>query len=55
LWYQIPEQILFFLQQREKRNFTAMQPRRRERPIPDPAVEREMCKLHARLDAMEIA
>jgi hypothetical protein len=30
-----------------------MPPRRRERPIPDPAVEREMHELHARLDAME--
>jgi hypothetical protein len=30
-----------------------MLPRRRERPIPDPAVEREMRELRARLDAME--
>jgi hypothetical protein len=29
--------------------------RRRDRPMPDPAVEREMCKLCVRLDAMEIA
>jgi hypothetical protein len=27
--------------------------RRRDRPMPDPAVEREMHELHARLDAME--
>jgi len=30
-----------------------MLPRRRDRPMPDPAVEREMCELRARLDAME--
>jgi hypothetical protein len=30
-----------------------MPPRRRERPMPDPTVEREMRELHARLDAME--
>jgi hypothetical protein len=54
LWYQILEQIIFFLQQREKRNFTAMPPRRRERPIPDPTVEREMRELSARHDAMEM-
>jgi hypothetical protein len=28
--------------------------RRRDRKIHDPAVEREMCELHSRLDAMEI-
>ena len=28
-------------------------PRRRDRQITDPVVEREMCELHARLDAME--
>jgi hypothetical protein len=27
--------------------------RRRDRPMPDPAIEREMCELRARLDAME--
>jgi hypothetical protein len=27
--------------------------RRRDRPMPDPAVEREMHELHVRLDAME--
>ena len=32
-----------------------MPPRRRDRPMPDPTVEREMCELCARLDAMEIA
>jgi hypothetical protein len=30
-----------------------MPPRRRDRPMPDPTVEREMRELHARLDAME--
>jgi hypothetical protein len=30
-----------------------MPPRKRERPMPDLAVEREMCELCARLDAME--
>jgi hypothetical protein len=31
-----------------------MSPRRRQdRPMPDPAMEREMRELHARLDAME--
>jgi hypothetical protein len=53
LWYQSIEQILCFLQQREKRNFTAMPPRRRERPIIDPVVEREMHELRAKLDSME--
>ena len=32
-----------------------MPPRRRDRPMPDPAVEREMHELCARLDAMETA
>jgi hypothetical protein len=32
-----------------------MPPRRRDRQIPDPAVEREMRELCAGLDAMEIA
>jgi hypothetical protein len=31
-----------------------MPPRRRERPIHDPVVEREMCQLRAKLDAMEM-
>jgi hypothetical protein len=30
-----------------------MPPRRRDRVMPDPTVEREMCELHARIDAME--
>jgi hypothetical protein len=34
-------------------NFTSMPPRRRDRPLPDPTVEREMSELRARLDAME--
>jgi hypothetical protein len=41
--------------ERKEENFSAMPPRRRDRPMPDPAVEREMCELCARLDAMEIA
>jgi hypothetical protein len=32
-----------------------MPSRRRDRPIPDPKMEREMHELRARLDAMEIA
>jgi hypothetical protein len=32
-----------------------MPPRRRDRPMPDPVVEREMRELRARLDSMEIA
>jgi hypothetical protein len=32
-----------------------MPPRRRDRPMHDPAVEREIRELRARLDAMEIA
>jgi hypothetical protein len=39
--------------EREEENFPAMPPRRRDRPMPDLAVEREMCELCARLDAME--
>jgi hypothetical protein len=39
----------------KKRNFSSMPPRRRDRPMLDPAVEREMPELHARLDAMEIS
>jgi hypothetical protein len=30
-----------------------MLPRRRDRPMPNPVVEREMCELRAKLDAME--
>jgi hypothetical protein len=32
-----------------------MPPRRRDRPMHDPAVEREMCKLRAMLHAIELA
>jgi hypothetical protein len=32
-----------------------MPPRRRDRPMPDPAVEREMRELRVRLDSMETA
>jgi hypothetical protein len=44
-----------FLSIVEKRgNFSTMLLRRRDRPMPmpDPIVERQMCELHARLDAM---
>jgi hypothetical protein len=34
-------------------NFTTMLSRIRDRPIPDPTMEREMSELCARLDAME--
>jgi hypothetical protein len=38
----------------EKRGtFSAMPPRRRDRPMPNLVMEREMHELHARLDAME--
>jgi hypothetical protein len=42
-----------YVAERKEENFSAMPPRRRDRPIPDPAVEREMCELRARLDVME--
>jgi hypothetical protein len=37
----------------KRRTFSAMLSRRRDKPMPSPAVEREMRELHARLDAME--
>jgi hypothetical protein len=42
-------------ERRKEKYFSAMLPRRRDRPVvmPDPAVEREMHELRARLDAME--
>jgi hypothetical protein len=42
-------------ERRKEEYFSAMSPRRRDKPMPmpDPAVEREMRELHARLDAME--
>jgi hypothetical protein len=39
--------------ERKEENFTTMLPRRRDTQMPDPAVEREMCELRAKLDAME--
>jgi hypothetical protein len=47
---------LFFVVERTKEHFTVMPLRRRERPMsmPNPAREREMRELRARLDAMEI-
>jgi hypothetical protein len=39
--------------ERKEENFTTMPPRRRDMPMPDPTVEREMRELCARLDAME--
>jgi hypothetical protein len=52
----VSEHIIFFflsIAERKEENFTTMPPRRRDRPMPDPVVEREMHELHARLDAME--
>jgi hypothetical protein len=48
---------LLFVEERTGDHFTTMPPRRRDRPMPmpNPAREREMCELHARLDAMETA
>jgi hypothetical protein len=43
---------LLFVAER-KEYFSAMSPTRRDRPMPDPVVEREMCELRARLDAMD--
>jgi hypothetical protein len=37
----------------ERRNFSTMLLKRRDRPMHDPTMEREMQELHARLDAME--
>jgi hypothetical protein len=52
----IREQNNFFsFCSREKRNFAAMPQRRRDRPMPDLAVEREMRELCAKLDSMETA
>jgi hypothetical protein len=39
--------------ERKEENCIAMLPRRRDRPMPDLAVERGMCELRARLDAMD--
>jgi hypothetical protein len=50
--YEEREKEFFSFYSREG-HFSAMLPRRRERPMPDPAVEREMRELRARLDAME--
>jgi hypothetical protein len=48
---------LLSVAERAGEHFTAMPSRRGDRPMPmpDPAREREMRELHARLDAMEIA
>jgi hypothetical protein len=43
--------LLFVAEKREP--FSAMPPRRRDRPMPDPTVERKMREIRARLDAME--
>jgi hypothetical protein len=53
LWYQSTEKVLCFCSREKRKYFSAMPPRRRDRPMPDPAVEREMRELRARLDAME--
>jgi hypothetical protein len=46
---------LLSVAERKEEHFTSMLPRRRDRPMPmpDPIREREMCELHARIDAME--
>jgi hypothetical protein len=44
---------LLSIAERKEENFSGMLPRRRDRPMPNLAVEREMCELCARLDAME--
>jgi hypothetical protein len=44
-----------YVEERKEEKISAMPPRRRDRKMPDLAVEREMCELRARLDAMEIA
>jgi hypothetical protein len=46
---------LLSVAEKQEEYFSAMPPRRRDRPMPDPAVEREMRELRARLDAMETA
>jgi hypothetical protein len=46
---------LFSVVERREENFLAMPPRRRDRPMPDLAVEREMHELCDRIDAMETA
>jgi hypothetical protein len=46
---------LLSIVERKEENFSVMLPRRRDRPMPDPAVEREMRELRARLDSMETA
>jgi hypothetical protein len=48
----ITNYFLFVAEKREKK-FISMPPTRRDRKILDLIVEREMCELHARLDAME--
>jgi hypothetical protein len=45
--------VLCFLWQRKEKIFVAMPPRRRDIPLPNPTVEREMRELRARLDAMK--
>jgi hypothetical protein len=46
---------LLFVAKRKEEKFSSMPPRRRDRPMPNPAVEREMHELRAKLDAMETA
>jgi hypothetical protein len=42
-----------FVAEIKEENFPAMPPRRRDRQMPDPAMEREMHELRTRFDAME--
>jgi hypothetical protein len=44
---------LISIVERKDKKISSMPPRRRDRPMLDPAVEREMHELHARLDPME--
>jgi hypothetical protein len=46
---------LLFVAERKQEKISSMPPRRRDRKMLDPAVEREMCELRARIDAMETA
>jgi hypothetical protein len=53
LWYQKHIKSSFISIAKKEKIFIAMSSRRRDRPMPDPIVEREMHELRARLDAME--
>jgi hypothetical protein len=42
-----------FVVERKEEKFSSMSSRRRDRKMPNPTMEREMCDLHARFDAIE--